>query len=463
MSIFREYDVRGLADRDLTDSITWALGKTLGQLTRKKGDSRVYIGQDVRLSSPRLAKALGAGFESEGIAVRYLNPGPTPALYFAAHEEVSDFQTRSGVMVTGSHNPPEYNGFKMVIGGSTLFGPDIQELRETVLGLAAQAPKTFQTTGAQANRETDYVNFVQSTVKPARKLKVVVDAGNGAGGPLGERTYRAMGCDVIPIFCDPDGRFPNHHPDPTVPKNLAHLIAKVRETGADLGIAFDGDGDRIGAVSATGRILFGDHLVLYFARDILAEVPGATVISEVKSSQILYDMLEKWGAKPILWKTGHSLIKAKLKEAHAALAGEMSGHMFFAHRFFGFDDAIYSGARLIEGLSKRNETLDQFLDSLPPMINTPELRLDCPDEKKFDVVTRFTSKAKALFGAAVNDIDGARIKMHGGWGLVRASNTQPVLVMRFEAPSRELLKKIRDEFASIMSSVDRDVVVPQTD
>ena len=351
----------------------------------------------------------------------------------------------------------------MVIGGSTLFGPDIQELRETVLGLAAQAPKTFQTTGAQANRETDYVNFVQSTVKPARKLKVVVDAGNGAGGPLGERTYRAMGCDVIPIFCDPDGRFPNHHPDPTVPKNLAHLIAKVRETGADLGIAFDGDGDRIGAVSATGRSLFGDHLVLYFARDILAEVPGATVISEVKSSQILYDMLEKWGAKPILWKTGHSLIKAKLKEAHAALAGEMSGHMFFAHRFFGFDDAIYSGARLIEGLSKRNETLDQFLDSLPPMINTPELRLDCPDEKKFDVVTRFTSKAKALFGAAVNDIDGARIKMHGGWGLVRASNTQPVLVMRFEAPSRELLKKIRDEFASIMSSVDRDVVVPQTD
>lgn len=461
MSIFREYDVRGIADKDLTNEIAWGLGKALGLRAKKAGDSKVYIGRDVRVSSPRLANALASGFEAADVAVTQLQPGPTPLLYFAAYKNIPEFETRSGIMVTGSHNPPEYNGFKIVIGGQTLFGADIQSIREDVLSFAKQAPAKITHTAKQMDRIPDYVNYVRENISLKRRLKVVIDAGNGAAGELGIKTYQALGCDVIPLFCEPDGTFPNHHPDPTVPKNLAHLIEKVRSSGAELGIAFDGDGDRIGAVTATGRILYGDHLVLYFARDILKDVPGATIISEVKSSQVLYDQLEKWGAKPILWKTGHSLIKAKLKETKAQMAGEMSGHMFFAHRFFGFDDAIYAGARLIEGLSQHNETLDQFLDSLPPMTNTPELRIDCDDSKKFQVVKDFTGAAKKKFGSAVNDIDGARIKMHGGWGLVRASNTQPVLVMRFEAGDRSHLKSIRDEFAQIMNEIKANVVVPE--
>jgi phosphomannomutase/phosphoglucomutase len=461
MSIFREYDVRGLADRELNDKLCWALGRALAERVKASGDSRAYVGRDVRLSSPRISASLAAGFEAGGVKTRIQAPGPTPLLYFCAHEAVADFPTKSGVMVTGSHNPPEYNGFKMVIGGKTLFGDDIQKLRGEVESFLDKAPAKVAGDFEACDRSEDYIDYLRRTLKIQRKIKVVVDAGNGAAGPLAVDTYRALGCEVIPLFCDPDGRFPNHHPDPTVPKNLEHLIAKVKETGAELGIGFDGDGDRIGAVSGTGRILFGDHLVLYYARDILKEIPGATVISEVKSSQVLYDTLAKWGAKGILWKTGHSLIKAKLKETHAALAGEMSGHMFFAHRFFGFDDAVYAGARLLEGLSQRPETLDAFLDSLPPAINTPEIRVDCDDNKKFGVVERFTRLAKEKWGAAaVNDIDGARVKLHGGWGLLRASNTQPVLVLRFEAPDQKLLKQVRDDFAGLLASVDPEVRVP---
>lgn len=459
--IFREYDIRGLAEKDLTDNVAWALGRTLADEIKRRGDHCTYVGQDVRLSSPRLARALSCGLEAGGVAVRMLKPGPTPLLYFAAHEAVGDFKTKSGIMVTGSHNPPEYNGFKMVIAGSTLFGPDIQDMREKVEHYLSSAPTNFTPKAVAVDREPDYVAFVKNTIRCDRKIKVVVDGGNGAGGPLGLATYRAMGCEVVPLFCDPDGRFPNHHPDPTVPKNLAALIEKVKSEKADLGIAFDGDGDRIGAVSSSGAILFGDSLVLYFARDILREVPGATIISEVKSSQLLYDMLQKWGAQPILWKTGHSLIKAKLKETKAALAGEMSGHIFFAHRFFGFDDAIYSGARLIEGLSQKEESLDEFLNSLPKMFNTPELRVDCSDSTKFKVVSAFVEKARQRFGNDLNDIDGARIKMHGGWGLLRASNTQPVLVMRFEAPSTEKLQNVRQEFMALLKDIDSSIQVPE--
>lgn len=462
MSIFREYDVRGVADRDLTNEVAWALGKTLGNWALKAGDKNVYVGRDVRLSSPRLAMALAAGFEAAGCTVRRLSAGPTPLLYFAAAQEVPGFSTQTGVMVTGSHNPPEYNGFKMVVHGKTLFGDDIQTLRKDVEAQLALAPQEIKSSSPEVDRIPDYVNYVRGNIKMQRRLKVVVDAGNGAAGDLAVRTYEAMGCDVIPLFCEPDGNFPNHHPDPTVPKNLQDIIAKVKECKADLGIAFDGDGDRIGAVSATGQILFGDHLVLYYARDILKEIPGATIISEVKSSQILYDLLEKWGAKPILWKTGHSLIKAKLKETHGALAGEMSGHMFFSHRFFGFDDAIYAGARLLEGLAQKTESLDDFLHSLPKAINTPELRVEYPDAKKFELVAAFTQKAKKLFGSAVNDIDGARIKLHGGWGLLRASNTQPVLVLRFEAPDHTLLKKIHGEFSALLKEIDSSIEVPLT-
>lgn len=461
MTIFREYDVRGVADRDLTNEIAYGLGKALGERAKKAGDSNVYVGRDVRLSSPRLSDALACGLSAAGVRVIQLKAGPTPLLYFAAYKAISEFPTKSGIMITGSHNPPEYNGFKMVIGGQTLFGSDIQQLKEDTLKYSTLAPTRFNPQAAPLDRIPDYVNYVSSTINLKRKIKVVLDAGNGAGGELGIKTFEALGCEVIPLFCEPDGTFPNHHPDPTVPKNLEHLIKKVKETGAELGIAFDGDADRIGAVSATGRILFGDQLVLYFARDILKDRPGATIISEVKSSQVLYDQLAKWGAKPILWKTGHSLIKAKLKETQAELAGEMSGHIFFAHRYFGFDDAIYAGARLMEGMSQRDETLDQFLDTLPKMTNTPELRVECADEIKFDIVKNFVLAAKKKFGAAVNDIDGARITLHGGWGLCRASNTQPVLVMRFESSSHENLRLIRNDFASLMKEINAPVTVPE--
>lgn len=462
MSFFREYDIRGIADINLDDSFCWALGRALGDLTRSMGDSRIFVGQDVRVSSPRISQSLSAGLKASGIDVRLLSPCPTPLLYFMTHKNPSDFKTKSGVMITGSHNPSEYNGFKMVIGGKTLFGSDIQELRSKVFDYRQQFQGLPSEKFPTHDHYTDYIKDISSKIQIRKKLRVVVDAGNGAGAPLAPRLYRELGCEVIELFCEPDGTFPNHHPDPTVPKNLNHLISKVKETGADLGIAFDGDADRIGAVSSSGQILFGDHLVLYYARDILKEIPGATIISEVKSSQILYDTLFKWGAKPIIWKTGHSLIKAKLKETNAALAGEMSGHMFFAHRYYGYDDAIYAGARLLEGMSLRDETLDQFLASLPKAINTPELRVDCPDETKFDIVAKFIRIAKERFGTNVLDIDGARVKMHEGWGLLRASNTQPVLVLRFEAPNRDKLKQIRDEFAAILQSIDPKVEVPLT-
>ncbi len=460
-SAFREYDIRGIADRDLSDDFVWALGRALGDLIRSKGNTRTYVGQDVRLSSPRLARALSEGLQASGIETRVLSPGPTPLLYFMAYKPESDFETRSGIMITGSHNPAEYNGFKMVIAGSTLHGDTIQSLAAPVAqyrmqfqGLSSPEPELHHV-------YSRYVGTIAPTLKLGRKLRVVLDGGNGAGGPLGLEFYKALGCEVIPLFCDPDGRFPNHHPDPTVPKNLVDLQKKVLSEKADLGIAFDGDADRIGAVSASGQILFGDHLVLYFARDILKDLPGSTIISEVKSSQILYDTLAKWGAKPVIWKTGHSLIKAKLKETHAALAGEMSGHMFFAHRYYGYDDALYAGARLMEGLSLRTESLDEFLASLPPAINTPEIRVDCPDERKFGIVERFIAQAKAKYGSDVLDIDGARVKMFGGWGLLRASNTQPVLVLRFEAPNKAALQQIRDEFATVLKSIDASVEVPE--
>jgi phosphomannomutase/phosphoglucomutase len=464
MGIFREYDIRGIADTELPDTLAWALGRALAERTKKGGDRRAYIGRDVRLSSPRLAKALAAGFEAGEVEVRFLKPGPTPMLYYAAKVSLPDFATATGIMVTASHNPGEYNGFKMVVAGITIHGEEIQQVKAEVEHWLPSAPKSFAPRAVEVDREPEYVAYIKANIRPGKRLKVVLDGGNGAGGPLGLELYQALGYDVIPLFCEMDGTFPNHHPDPTVPANLKHLIEKVKSEKADLGIAYDGDADRIGAVTAEGRVVYGDQLVLFYARDILAEIPGATVISEVKSSQILYDTLAKWGAKPIIWKTGHSLIKAKLKETQAALAGEMSGHMFFAHRFFAFDDALYAGARLLEGLAARDETLDTFVANLPQAQNTPELRVDCRDEVKFDVVRAFLKKARQLFPAeSILDIDGARIKLEGGWGLLRASNTGPVLVLRFEAPDQVHLQRIRDTFAKILSDIDPEVVVPPLD
>lgn len=460
MSVFREYDIRGIAERDLSDQFAWALGRSLSILVLNAKDKNIYVGQDVRLSSPRLANALSAGLQAGGLNVAQLEVGPTPLLYFAAHQSLNNFPTQSGIMVTGSHNPTEYNGFKMVIAGQALFGDDIQKLRSSVESFLPQAPKTIPTVYNKIPRADHYVNYSRETLHRGRRLKVVVDAGNGSAGPLAIATYEALGFEVIPLFCEPDGRFPNHHPDPTVPANLKQLTEMVINEGAEVGIAFDGDGDRIGAVSSTGRILFGDQLVLYYSRSILKELPGSTIISEVKSSQVLYDTLEKWGARAIIWKTGHSLIKSKLKETKGALAGEMSGHIFFAHRYFGYDDAVYAGARLLESLSQTDETLDTFLDSLPPAVNTPEIRVDCDDSKKFQIIEQFVKIAKEQYPGQVLDIDGARVKLHGGWGLMRASNTQPVIVMRFEAQTPDKLEKIRSDFAQILKTIDDSIGVP---
>lgn len=466
MSIFREYDIRGIADTELKTQKVWSIGAAFGQKIREAGDERCYVGQDARLSCPRLLKALCSGLEHSGVEVKVLSLGPSPLLYFAATMNDPNFTTTSGVMITGSHNPSEYNGFKIVVKGQTLFGEDIQKIASLSLKHLADVPDETAILKAerpQIDLHDRYVAYVKNNLRPlSKKIRVVLDAGNGAAGPLAIATFRAIGCEVIPLFCDPDGRFPNHHPDPTVHENLKDLIVAVKEHKADVGIGFDGDGDRIGAVTASGRIMAGDSLVLYFAREILKDKPGATIISEVKSSQVLYDQLAVMGAKPIIWKTGHSLIKAKLKETKAALAGEMSGHMFFAHRFLGFDDAIYAGGRLVEALSENfPETLDNFMSAQPQVMNTPELRIDCDDQKKFDVVKRFVEKAKAEMGDQVLDIDGARIRFaDGSWGLVRASNTQPVLVMRFEAGSQTALVKVRDYFEKTLQQIDSSIKVP---
>jgi phosphomannomutase/phosphoglucomutase len=462
MSIFRQYDIRGIANKELTNSIVWALGRALADKAISLGESSIYIGQDVRESSPRLVSALRAGFIAGGMKVCVLSPGPTPFLYFMTHLPHPTCLSHSGVMITGSHNPPEYNGFKTVLKGQTIHGDEIQEIRKKTESYLSQAPTNFENDFPELCAESLYVDYVKKNIRPFKnKIKVVVDAGNGAAGPLAIKTYQALNLDVIPLYCDFDSNFPNHHPDPTIPENLKDLIAKVKETQAHLGIAFDGDGDRIGAVSAGGKILFGDQLILYFAREILKEFDSPIIISEVKSSQVMYDELARMGAKPIVWKTGHSLIKAKLKETNADLAGEMSGHMFFSHRYLGFDDAIYSGARLIEALDNNfAKGLDNYLSTLPQVINTPELRLDCEDHKKFHVVNSFIKIAKEQYKDNVLDIDGARIALHNGWGLLRASNTQPVLVMRFEADCADNLKKIRNTFAELIHTIDSSINVP---
>jgi phosphomannomutase / phosphoglucomutase len=467
MSMFREYDIRGIADTELTNEKVWSIGAAFGKLIRDAGDKNCYVGQDVRLSSPRLLRALCSGLEFSGIKVQALAPGPSPLLYFAATLNDPSFNTASGVMITGSHNPSEYNGFKIVVNGETLHGDDIQKVASLAQKFLTEVPSAHEVLGAereQLDLSERYIEYLKNNLRPFKqKIKVVLDAGNGAAGDLAVRTFTALGCDVIPLFCDADGTFPNHHPDPTVHKNLKDLIRVVKESSADVGIGFDGDGDRIGAVTASGRIMAGDSLVLYFAREILKDIPNATIISEVKSSQVLYDELAVMGAKPIVWKTGHSLIKAKLKETRAALAGEMSGHMFFAHRYLGFDDAIYAGARLVEALSERHpETLDDFMSSLPQVFNTPELRIDCPDHVKFEVVNSFVTQAKLDKGDEVLDIDGARVRFEdGGWGLLRASNTQPVLVMRFESKTLKGMQHIRDYFETTLHKIDSSIKVPQ--
>ncbi len=432
--IFREYDIRGIADRDLTDDSVVLLGRAIGTYFRKRGKSRMTVGRDVRLSSERIHARFIEGLLACGIDVLDVGECPTPLLYYSLYRLNPD----GGVMITGSHNPSEYNGLKVAVGRSTIHGAEIQEI-----GRLAERGEFHTGSGRleQAPLMDDYFAELEQSVRLKSDLKIVVDCGNGAASLLADKLYTALGCTVHALYCEADGRFPNHHPDPTVAENLEDLAEEVRRRGADVGIAFDGDADRIGVVDERGGILWGDDLMIVFSRNILEAHPGATIVAEVKCSKRLYDEIERLGGKAIMWKAGHSLIKSKMAEENALLGGEMSGHMFFRDRHHGYDDAIYAGARLLEILSASGRKLSEALADLPETYSTPEIRVDCPERIKFQVV----EKAREYFSKRFRTIqvDGVRIEFSDGWGLVRASNTQPVLVLRFEADTQQRLREIR--------------------
>jgi phosphomannomutase / phosphoglucomutase len=441
-TIFREYDIRGVADVELLSPDIEILGQAFGTYLQRHGGRNISLCRDTRLSSPRLHEALLRGLVASGCHVTDLGVAPTPVLYYS----VFHFKADGGVMITGSHNPSEFNGFKVVCGPSTIHGEDIQKIRRMIeTGDLARGEGSHRVVDAV----TPYVEEISAQFQFPRRIRVVVDAGNGTGGPVMSPILHRLNVNSTEMFFDMDGRFPNHHPDPTVPANLQALVAKVLETGADLGIAFDGDTDRIGAVDDTGTVIYGDQLMVIYGREILSRKPGATFIGEVKCSQLMYDDLTARGGNPIMWKTGHSLIKAKMQETHAELAGEMSGHMFFADRYYGFDDAIYAACRLMEIVANSGRPLSAQLADLPKTVTTPEIRLDCPDELKFAVVSKATEALRA--GHKILAVDGVRVLFPKGWGLVRASNTQPVLVMRFEAETEQLLGEYRREVEDVVA------------
>ncbi len=478
--IFREYDIRGIAERDLTPDVIEALGRAFAAYVKSRGISTVIVGYDARISSQRLCDDIVRGLAMAGMDITVLGLCPTPALYFSLYH----LRQGAGVMITGSHNPPEFNGFKLCVNKETLYGEEIQKIRRIMesnathssLLIAKDSPGHDLPATSHELIVThhpiipDYVKHLTGlfTGVTGPRLKIVLDSGNGTAGLAAPDIIRSMNCEVMDLFSEPDGRFPNHHPDPTIPKNLTSLIEKVRKEKADAGIAFDGDADRIGVVDEKGNILWGDQLMIVFSRDILRQRPGATFVSDVKCSQIMYDDIQAHGGNAVMWKTGHSLIKAKLKELHAAMAGEMSGHLFFADRYFGYDDAIYAACRIVEILKNlkskqgENATLSTLLADLPETFNTPEIRFDCPEAIKFKVV----EKAQEVFlrgnglpqkPRAVITIDGVRAIFEHGWGLIRASNTQPVLVMRFEANDPSSLESIQSMMEHEVNTIVADL------
>jgi phosphomannomutase/phosphoglucomutase len=435
-NIFREYDIRGIVGPDLNDGSVAVLARAIGTFFRKYGARKIAVGYDARESSPVFERIISDGLNGCGVSVVSVGQVPTPVLYHTIYTHEVD----GGVMITGSHNPPDHNGFKICIGTQALFGDQIRGIGAiATTGNFAEGCGTYETLEVI----NEYVDDLFGRINMgSRRLKVAVDSGNGMGGVTAIPLYKRLGINMIELYSDPDPAFPNHHPDPTVVENLSEVIEAVRSGGADLGIAFDGDGDRIGVVDETGRIIWGDELMVMLSRSVLAEHPGATVIAEVKCSEKLFDDIARHGGKPLMWKAGHSLIKAKMKETGAVLAGEMSGHIFFADRFYGFDDATYAGARLLEILSKTNKPLSELLSDLPQSFSTPEIRVPCPDERKFEVVDAIAREFSST--NEVITIDGARIVFDGGWGLVRPSNTQAILVLRFEADSEEHLNEISE-------------------
>jgi phosphomannomutase/phosphoglucomutase len=450
-TVFREYDIRGIVGDDLTAEVTEAVGRAYATRLRGQVDRpTVAVGHDNRPSSLGLAEALAAGLNGAGADVVFVGTVPTPALYYAARE----LDTDGGIQITGSHNPPEYNGIKMIVGDSSLYGSAIQELRELV-----QADRYVEGSGRTKHLEIldRYAEEIGRRARVDGPVRMVLDCGNGAGSVIAPQALAAAGIDVECMYCESDGTFPNHHPDPTVDENLVDLIAQVKRTDADLGVALDGDADRIGAVTDTGSIVRGDHLLLLYALDVLPRYPGAEIVFDVKCSKALPELIASAGGVPVMWKTGHSHIKERMKESSSPIAGEMSGHMCFADNYFGFDDAILAAARLAGLVQRSGRTFSELTAAIPAYPSTPELRVDCTEDLKFDVVARAVEHFRATH--PVNDIDGVRIEFEDGWALIRASNTQPVIVMRFEADSVEGLHAIRDEVAGYLDG--EGVTVPE--
>ena len=458
--IFKAYDIRGIVGRSLTPEVVRAIGRALGELARKRERHAIAVGRDGRLSGPLLAQALIAGIRSAGVAVVDVGMVATPMTYFAAHH----LGTGCAVMVTGSHNPPEYNGLKMVIDGTTLSGDAIQELRTRIeRGSAERRPHdgTDFAEGSLASVDiaSAYFDRISSDVRLARPLTIAVDCGNGIAGAYAPPLFRRLGCEVIELYCDVDGSFPNHHPDPSQPKNLEDLKQRLTRGDCELGLAFDGDGDRLGVVTPAGHIIYPDRQLMLFAADVLQRVPGATIIYDVKSTRNLKPWIERHGGVPLLWKTGHSLIKTKMKEVGAALAGEMSGHMFFGERWYGFDDGLYAGARLLEILSRSADPA-ALLDALPDAVATPELNLACAEGEPQALIARLQSDTRFPEASEVIRIDGVRVEYADGFGLARASNTTPTIVLRFEADDAAAMKRIQADFRRALEAAKPGVALP---
>lgn len=434
--IFREYDIRGIVDKDLTDEAVELLGKGVGTYMLRGGARKISLGGDVRLSTERFRVVITKGLLSTGIDVVNIGPVPTPVQYFSMHH----LDVQGGVMITGSHNPPDFNGFKLTLKNAPVYGPAIQDIK-ALIDKEDFEQGSGKSDAADVNRA--YMDYIKNDINIEKPIKVVLDSGNGAASLVAHKLFKEMGVETIDLFDTPDGNFPNHHPDPTVVDNIQELIKTVKKEKAALGVGYDGDGDRIGVVDENGEIIWGDRLMIIFSREVLKENPGSPIIFEVKCSQALPEMIEKFGGQPIMWRTGHSNLKKKMKETKSPLAGEMSGHLFFADRFFGFDDAIYASARMVELVAKSGKKVSELLDDVPKYFSTPEIRAEvATDELKFEIA----EKAKEYFSKnyEVIDIDGVRIQFGDGWGLVRASNTQPVLVLRFEARTEERLEEMKN-------------------
>ena len=451
--IFKAYDIRGIVGKSLTVENIFLIGQAIGTEAKNRNLDSVVVARDGRLSGPELGKSLTDGLMAAGLKVIDVGMLPTPVLYYAA----AKLTNGTGVMLTGSHNPPDYNGIKMVLGGDTLSGDTIQLLRQHIVN--------DNLNSAQGSYETkdildEYIDRITSDVKLNRKLKIVVDCGNGVAGAVAPQLFEKLGCDATLLYCDVDGNFPNHHPDPSRPENLKDLIAEVKKQDADIGLAFDGDGDRIGVISGDGNVIWPDRLMMLFSKDILSRNPGGNIIYDIKCSSNLHIAIKEAGGDPLMWKTGHSLIKAKMKETNALLAGEMSGHIFFKERWYGFDDGLYSAARLLEILALQADKPQVVFSNLPDSVNTPELNINMQEGEHFKFVEKLKDKASSFSDAKITLIDGIRVDYSEGWGLVRASNTTPCLVLRFEGKNKEAMAAVQEKFREVLIGIKPDINLP---